>query len=71
VTHHAPDVGLIDLPRARASIGALLHRDRRERVEQVTDRILTTTSRYMLGNLAISVICATVYGVTAAILGLP
>ena len=29
------------------------------------------TSRYMLGNLAISVICATVYGVTAVILDLP
>ena len=63
--------GLIDLPRARASIGALLYRDRRERVEHITDRIITTTSRYMLGNLAISVICATVYGVTAVILGLP
>ena len=63
--------GLTDLPRARASIGALLYRDRRERVERVTDRIITTTSRYMLGNLAISVICATVYGVTAVILGLP
>ena len=29
------------------------------------------TSRYLLGNLAISMICATVYGVTAAILGVP
>jgi predicted PurR-regulated permease PerM len=37
--------GLIDLPRARASIGALLYRDRRERVEHITDRIITTTSR--------------------------
>ena len=35
------------------------------------DRIIQTTSRYMLGNLAISVICGTVYGVTAVILGLP
>jgi predicted PurR-regulated permease PerM len=34
-------------------------------------RIVSTTSRYMLGNLAISVICATVYGITAKILGLP
>jgi len=63
--------GLIDLPRVRGSIGALLYRDRRERYEQVTDRIIITTSRYMLGNLAISVICATVYGITAVILGLP
>jgi predicted PurR-regulated permease PerM len=63
--------GLIDEPRVRASIGGLLYRDKRERYDRVTDRIVTTTSRYMLGNLAISVICATVYGVTAVILGLP
>jgi predicted PurR-regulated permease PerM len=63
--------GLIDEPRVRASIGGLLYRDKRERYEQVTDQIITTTSRYMLGNLAISVICATVYGITAVILGLP
>jgi predicted PurR-regulated permease PerM len=63
--------GLIDEPRVRARIGGLLYRDKRERYEKVTDRIVTTTSRYMLGNLAISVICATVYGVTAVILGLP
>jgi predicted PurR-regulated permease PerM len=63
--------GLIDEPRVRASIGGLLYRDKRERYEQVTDRIIHTTSRYMLGNLAISVICATVYGITAVILGLP
>jgi predicted PurR-regulated permease PerM len=63
--------GLIDQPRVRASIGGLLYRDKRERYDRVTDQIVTTTSRYMLGNLAISLICATVYGVTAVILGLP
>jgi predicted PurR-regulated permease PerM len=63
--------GLVDEPRVRASIGRLLYREKRERYQQVTDRIIRTTSRYMLGNLAISVICATVYGVTAVILGLP
>jgi predicted PurR-regulated permease PerM len=63
--------GLIDEPRVRASIGGLLYRDKRERYDRLTDRIIRTTSRYMLGNLAISVICATVYGVTAVILGLP
>ena len=63
--------GLIDEPRVRGWIGSLLYRDKRERFLQVTDRIVHTTSRYMLGNLAISVICATVYGVTAVILGLP
>ena len=63
--------GLIDAPRARDWIGSLLYRDKRERYLQVTDRIIQTTSRYMLGNVAISLICATVYGVTAVILDLP
>jgi predicted PurR-regulated permease PerM len=63
--------GLIDEPRVRTSIGSMLYRDKRERYEDVTNRIINTTSRYMLGNLAISVICATVYGITAVILGLP
>ena len=63
--------GLIDAPHARDWIGSLLYRDKRERYLHVTERIIQTTSRYMLGNVAISLICATVYGVTAVILGLP
>src|SRR6187200_671043 len=63
--------GLVDEPRWRDWIGSLLYRDKRKRYLRVTDRIIHTTSRYMLGNLAISVICGTVYGVTALILGLP
>jgi predicted PurR-regulated permease PerM len=63
--------GLIDEPRVRDWIGGLMYRDKRERYTNVTDRVVHTTSRYMLGNLAISVICGTVYGVTALILGLP
>ena len=63
--------GLLDEPRVRASIGSLLYRDKRARYEKVADRIVQTTSRYMLGNVAISVICATIYGITAVILGLP
>jgi predicted PurR-regulated permease PerM len=63
--------GLIEEPRARGWIGSLLHPDARNRYGQLADRIVRMTSRYMLGNLAISVICATVYGVTAAILGVP
>ena len=51
--------GLIDEPRVRDWIGGLLYRDKRERYLEVTDRIVHTTSRYMLGNLAISVICGT------------
>ena len=63
--------GLNDEPRVRDWIGGLMYRDTRERYLDVTDRIIHATSRYMLGNLAISVICATVYGVTAVILDLP
>ncbi len=63
--------GLIDEPRWRGGIGSLLYRDKRERYLRVTDRIIHTTSRYMLGNLATSVICGTVYGVTALVLDLP
>ena len=57
--------GLIDETRLRGWVGGLLYRGDRERFLQVADRIVQTTSRYMLGNLAISVICGTVYGVTA------
>jgi predicted PurR-regulated permease PerM len=63
--------GLIEEPRARDWIGSLMHRDTRSRYGRLVDRIVRMTSRYMLGNLAISVICGTVYGVTAAILGMP
>ena len=64
-------LGLVDEPRVRHRIGSLLYRDGRERFLRVTDRIIQTTSRYMLGNLAISLVCGTVYGVTALILGVP
>jgi predicted PurR-regulated permease PerM len=63
--------GLIEEPRARRWIGGLLERDTRNRYGRLADRIVLMTSRYMLGNLAISVVCGTVYGVTAAILGVP
>ena len=63
--------GLIEEPRARQWTGSLLYRRELTRYLQVADRIINATSRYMLGNLAISVICGTVYGVTAAILGVP
>jgi predicted PurR-regulated permease PerM len=63
--------GLIDEPRLREWVGGLMFRDKRERYLRVTDRIINTTSRYMLGNVAISVICGTVYGLTAVILGVP
>jgi predicted PurR-regulated permease PerM len=63
--------GLIEEPHLREWTSGLMYRDKRERYLRVTDRIIDTTSRYMLGNVVISVICGTVYGVTALILGLP
>jgi predicted PurR-regulated permease PerM len=63
--------GLIDEPHLREWTAGLIYRDKRERYLRITDRIIHTTSRYMLGNLAISVVCGTVYGLTAVILGLP
>jgi predicted PurR-regulated permease PerM len=64
-------LGLVDEPRVRRRIGSLLYRDDRERFLRVTDRIIQATSRYMLGNLAVSLVCGTVYGLTALILGVP
>ena len=63
--------GLIDEPHLRKWSAGLMYRDKRERYLRITDRIIRTTSRYMLGNVAISVVCGMVYGVTAVILGLP
>jgi predicted PurR-regulated permease PerM len=63
--------GLIDEPQLHAWTGSLMQRDARDRYLRITDRIVHTTSSYMLGNLAISLICGAIYGVTAAILGLP
>jgi predicted PurR-regulated permease PerM len=63
--------GLIEEPHLRQWTAGLMYRDKRERYLRVTDQIIHTTSRYMLGNLVISVVCGTVYGVTALILGLP
>jgi predicted PurR-regulated permease PerM len=63
--------GLMDEARMREWIERLLYRRERERFLQVADRIVQTTSRYMLGNLAISVVCGTVYGTTAVVLDVP
>jgi predicted PurR-regulated permease PerM len=63
--------GLIDETNLREWTAGLMYRDKRERYLRVVDRIVKTTSRYMLGNVVISVICGTVYGITAEILGLP
>jgi predicted PurR-regulated permease PerM len=60
-----------DLPSYRASLSSLLGNESAVRWHRIGDEIIATTSRYMIGNIAISIICATIYGVTAVILGLP
>jgi predicted PurR-regulated permease PerM len=63
--------GLVDEPRVRRWTGSMMYRERREQYLRITDRVIESTSRYMLGNLGISVICGTVYGITALILDVP
>jgi predicted PurR-regulated permease PerM len=63
--------GLTDEENARAWFSGLMYREKRERILGVVDRIINTTSRYMLGNIVISIICGTVYGITASILHVP
>jgi predicted PurR-regulated permease PerM len=63
--------GLVDAPRWRDWIAGLLYPDARRRYLRVVDQVVNATSGYMLGNIAISVICGTVYGITAWILGVP
>jgi predicted PurR-regulated permease PerM len=63
--------GLVDEPRVRKWTASMMYRERRERYLRITDQIIQSTSRYMLGNVAISMICGTVYGITAVILGVP
>jgi predicted PurR-regulated permease PerM len=60
-----------DLPSYRASLLSLLGNESAARWHRIGDEIITTTSRYMIGNIVISIICGAIYGVTAVILGLP
>ena len=62
---------VMDLPKFRRAIGGILYPRQRERVDHTIKAIIAMTSRYMLGNITISVICGAVYGVTAVILGVP
>lgn len=60
-----------DLPSYRQSLLGLMGNASAARWENITDEIITTTSRYMLGNILISIVCAAIYGATALILGPP
>ena len=62
---------MIDLPRLIGAVDTLLDPRGSERWDRVSERIITAVSRTMLGNIAISIICGLIYGVSAWILGTP
>ena len=62
---------MIDLPRLIGAVDSLLDPRGSDRWHRMSERIITAVSRTMLGNIAISIICGTIYGVSAWILGTP
>jgi predicted PurR-regulated permease PerM len=60
-----------DLPSYKRGLLSLLSGPSAGRWSGIWDDIVTSTSRYMIGNIVISLICAVTYGVTALLLGLP
>jgi len=62
---------LIDLPRLIGGVDSLLDPRGSDRWHRMSERIITAVSRTMLGNIAISIICGTLYGLSAWLLGTP
>ena len=62
---------IIDMPRIFAAVDSLLAPGGSARFQRIMPAIITAVSRTMLGNIAISIICGTIYGVSAWALGLP
>jgi predicted PurR-regulated permease PerM len=62
---------IIDLPRIVAAVDSLFDPARAAQWGRTTERIITAVSRTMLGNIAISIICGTIYGLSAWALGTP
>jgi predicted PurR-regulated permease PerM len=62
---------IIDLPRLIGAVDSLLDPAGSERLQRISPAIVTAVSRTMLGNIAISVVCGTLYGLSAWALGLP
>ena len=62
---------MIDLPRLIGAVDSLLDPSGSARWSRMSERIITAVSRTMLGNIAISIICGTIYGVSAWLLGTP
>jgi len=62
---------MIDLPRLIGAVDSLLDPRGSDRWGRMTEQIITAVSRTMLGNIAISIICGTLYGLSAWVLGTP
>jgi predicted PurR-regulated permease PerM len=62
---------LIDLPRLLGAADSVLSPNGSRRFQRIVPAVITAVSRTMLGNVAISVICGTIYGLSAWALGLP
>jgi predicted PurR-regulated permease PerM len=62
---------LLDLPRIVGAVDSLLDPAGSARLQRITPAIITAVSRTMLGNILISVVCGTIYGLSAWALGAP
>jgi predicted PurR-regulated permease PerM len=62
---------IIDMPRLVRAVDSVLDPSGSERMQRIYPAIVTAVSRTMLGNIAISIICGTLYGLSAWALGLP
>lgn len=60
-----------DLPSYREALGSLFENESDARWKRIGDEVISTTSRYMIGNIVISIICGAIYGTAAVLLGLP
>lgn len=62
---------IMDLPRIVSALDSVLDPAGSARLQRIMPAVVTAVSRTMLGNIAISIICGTIYGLSAWALGLP
>jgi predicted PurR-regulated permease PerM len=62
---------IIDMPRIVGAADSLLTPSGSAKLQRIWPSVVTAVSRTMLGNIAISVVCGTIYGLSAWALGLP
>jgi predicted PurR-regulated permease PerM len=62
---------IMDLPRITGAVDSVLDPAGSARFQRIMPAVVTAVSRTMLGNIAISIICGTIYGLSAWALGLP